>query len=76
MEKYWAMNPHDKVTHHLPCFFSNIHYDMIFVFMEKKLVLNPLHICDFMQDVDIINNPIVGLATNEPIDFNNGDVKR
>jgi hypothetical protein len=29
-----------------------------------------------MQDVDIINNPIVGFPTNEPIDFNNGDVKR
>jgi hypothetical protein len=49
---------------------------MILEFMEKKLGFNPLHICDFMQDVDIINNPIVGLATNEPIDFNNGDVKR
>ncbi len=76
MEKYWAMNPHDKVAHHLPWFFSNSHYDMILEFMGKKLVFNLLHICDFMQDVDIINNPILGFTTNEPIDFNTGDVKR
>jgi hypothetical protein len=48
---------------------------MILEFVGKKLIFNLLHICDFMQDVDIINNPIVGFTTNEPIDFNNGDVK-
>jgi hypothetical protein len=40
--------------------------------MGKRLVFSPLHICDFMQNVD----NIVGPTTNEPIDLNACGVRK
>jgi hypothetical protein len=47
-EGYWAMSLQDKISHHLPWLFRNIHYDFMLKFMGKRPLFNFLHTQDLM----------------------------
>jgi hypothetical protein len=56
-ENYWAMSPHDKISHHSPWIFGKIHYDTMLEFMGKRHVFNLLHTWELMQDANNVVNP-------------------
>jgi len=49
-ENYWALNPQEKVAHHLPRHFGYNMYDMIHDFMGSKPIFKPPHVQNTMDD--------------------------
>ncbi len=57
-ENHCVMSLKDKISHHLPQFFSKIHYDLMLEFMGKRPMFTPLYIQNLMQDANNIRHPI------------------
>jgi hypothetical protein len=70
------MNPQDKISHHLPLFFSKIHYDVMLEFMGKRPMFNPLYTKNLMQDVNNIRRSIrtLKLTINQPINMSGSGI--